>query len=64
MYSIVLTLVLAYASTLALTVAVFDRALTSDPVYEPVVNTHATGCPPGTRWDQSDRICKKNKQGK
>jgi hypothetical protein len=62
--SMSLTLVLAYASTLALTVAVFDRSLTSDPVYKPVVNLHGTGCPPGTRWDQSDRICKKGKQGK
>jgi len=52
-----LTLVLAYASTLVLTVAVFDRSLTSDLGFEKVQRT----CPKGTQWHQSNRRCEKTR---
>ena len=56
-----LALTLAYASSLALTVAVVDRSLTSDRGFEKVDNPHGTGCPKGTRWNQSDKRCVKQK---
>jgi hypothetical protein len=55
-----LTLVLAYASTLGLTVAVFDRSLISEPGFEKVQRGGFVGCPKGTRWNQSNRRCEKD----
>jgi hypothetical protein len=57
-----LTLALAYASTLALTVAVFDRSLTSDAGFAGFKTVqHGVWCPKGTQWQQSDRRCVKQR---
>jgi hypothetical protein len=50
-----LALVLAYASTFALAVVVFDRTLLSDPGFEKVQRT----CPKGTQWNYSNKRCEK-----
>jgi hypothetical protein len=52
-----LTLALAYVSTLALTVTVFDRSLTSEPGFEKVQRV----CPKGTQWHSTNRRCEKTK---
>jgi len=53
-----LTLAVAYGSSLALTVAVFDRSLTTEPRFEKV--QPVVGCPKGTRWNYTNRRCEKN----
>jgi hypothetical protein len=51
-----LALVLAYASTFAPAIVVFDRTLVSDPGFEKVQRT----CPKGTRWHSTNRRCEKD----